>query len=46
MIERGLDVVECVIVVNGVGGPVVASSCRGPRAGCEAGDVGGGEVGF
>ena len=46
MIERGLDVVECVIVVNGVGGPVVASSSSGARARCNAGDVGGSEMGF
>ena len=46
MIERGLDVVECVIVVNGVGGTVVARSSRGTRARCQAGDVGRSEVGF
>ena len=46
MIERGLDVVECVIIVDGVGGTVVACSSRGSCARCNAGDVGGGEVGF
>ena len=46
MIERGLDVVECIIVVNGVGGTVVARSSRGTRARCQAGDVGRSEVGF
>ena len=46
MVERGLDVVECVIVVDGIGCPVVACSSSGAGARCDAGDVGGGEVGF
>ena len=46
MVERGLDVVECVIIVDGIGCPVVACSSSGAGARCDAGDVGGGEVGF
>ncbi len=46
MIERGLNVVECIIGVNCIGGTVVAISRSSTRANCEAGDVGGGEVGF
>ena len=45
MIEHRLDIVECVIAVNCIGGPMISMS-GGPHARSNAGDVGGGEVGF
>ena len=46
MIERGFNIVECIVGIDRVGGTVVAIGCSGPRARCKAGDVGSGEVGF
>ena len=41
-----LDIVECVIAVNSIGGPMISMSSGGPHARSNAGDISGGEVGF